>query len=834
VDDLIGQSIGGYRIESPLGEGGMAKVWRAHDTKLGRPVAIKIICPTAAMPADFVRRFEREARTVAALRHPHILKIFDYGQADHLVYLVMELIGGGSIADRMQQGRLRSDEIERWLSHIAEALDYAHRHGVIHRDMKPQNVLLDEDGNAFLTDFGIAKIVQGDVTTTSINMTGVGIVMGTPAYMAPEQWSGQPVDARTDIYALGVMLFEMLTGIVPFDGQTPFQLMFKHLNETPRPISALRSDLPVGLQRVIERAMAKDPNNRYASANELVTAYRAALATGAATAPEVALDASTAALPSLRIAKPAESKAPAIADTDGTMIVPATKTTNIAPATLPPQPIPTDAPQLRNRRAGLLVIGGIGIAAVALLTFVLLNRPPEQAATSATGTAIAFLSQTPVIVDTVGAISTQMPDATVTNTPISTATTESPPIAATIPNTPTTAPTAATAPTTPAPIVPTINVVSITDTAAPTQQPGLRETRVAQTVAALFAATLTARPTSTPVPPTFTSTKTPTTPPTLTHTPTRTPSHTATHTPQPTDTPASPSPQPITATPVLPSPTMRIIGGGAGRIVYTITSDNLDEGGIYVRNLDGSGKRRIVPKPGKDQDNIDLNISPDGKTVIFSSNRRNNRNQIYTIGIDGTGEKQLLTSNFFDYRPVYSRSGTRIAFVRRDSASNFDIWVMNANGTGARRLTTDDGFDSEPAWSLDDKVIYFNSTRSGTFQLWQMNSDGGGQKQLTFSGSVDVYPDLSPNGRTIVYASDLNGSRQLWQVDAITGQIQQLTFAGGYSSWPAWSPDGNYILFTTTRAGKADIYVMNKDGSGQRPIVADPSVDGDGGAKWVR
>jgi serine/threonine protein kinase len=196
--DLIGQQLGQYEITALLGEGGMAVVYRARQTTVKRDVAIKVIKHGLVDKGDFVRRFEREAQTVASLSHPFILKVFDYGQQGDSVYLVMELLTGGSLAGLIRRGPLSLDMTSRMFDQVASALDYAHRRGIIHRDLKPQNVLLDDEGNAHLTDFGIAKILS---ETTALTQSGMA--MGTPSYMPPEQWQGRALDARADVYALG-------------------------------------------------------------------------------------------------------------------------------------------------------------------------------------------------------------------------------------------------------------------------------------------------------------------------------------------------------------------------------------------------------------------------------------------------------------------------------------------------------------------------------------------------------------------------------------------------------------------------------------------------------
>jgi len=267
---VIGQRIGQYEITALLGEGGMATVYRAHQESMRRDVAIKVIKVGLNEQAEFMTRFIREVQTVAALSHPHILKVFDYGEFNGAAYLVMELLTGGSLAQIIKRGPMPITMVRRVVEHITSALDYAHGTGIVHRDLKPQNVLLDSQGNAFLTDFGIAKVLR---EKTQITQTGT--VMGTPAYMSPEQWQGGSIDGRADLYALGVMIFEMLSGSLPFEGDTPFSLMHMHIYQPPRRL--VRPDLPPGVEYVIQRALAKDRNQRFQTGAELMDALNAAL-----------------------------------------------------------------------------------------------------------------------------------------------------------------------------------------------------------------------------------------------------------------------------------------------------------------------------------------------------------------------------------------------------------------------------------------------------------------------------------------------------------------------------------------------------------------------------
>ncbi len=271
-DELTGKSLGHFEIMDEIGRGGMASVYRASQQSMGRIVAVKVLPRTLLHDPGFFERFQREVDVIAHLEHPHILPIYDYGQSDGIPYIAMRYLGGGSLEQRLDRGVLSPEELERPLQQVAQALDYAHQQGIIHRDLKPGNIMLDESGNAYLSDFGIARVLGS-------NLTG-SMIVGTPAYMSPEQANGMPVDGRADIYSLGVMLFHLLTGERPFHAETPMAVLLKHINEPMPTLMEFRSDIPETLDDVIQKATAKDPEQRYSSASEMVDAYSVALAEG--------------------------------------------------------------------------------------------------------------------------------------------------------------------------------------------------------------------------------------------------------------------------------------------------------------------------------------------------------------------------------------------------------------------------------------------------------------------------------------------------------------------------------------------------------------------------
>lgn len=270
--ELDGQTLGQYKIDRQVGQGGMATVYLATQGSIGRTVAIKVMPMHFMHDPNFLQRFEREVQVIAKLQHPRILPVYDYGQVNNRPYIVMAYMPGGTLADLMEKGPIPLNDVVRMVDQIAEGLDHAHREGVTHRDFKPSNVLLDRANNAHLADFGIAKISESTVA-----LTGSGVV-GTPAYMAPEMASEGIVTNSVDIYALGVTLYQMLTGRYPFSGDTPLRVMMAHATEPVPDVLVARPDLPAPMAEVIRRSMAKDPVDRYATAGELADALRAAVA----------------------------------------------------------------------------------------------------------------------------------------------------------------------------------------------------------------------------------------------------------------------------------------------------------------------------------------------------------------------------------------------------------------------------------------------------------------------------------------------------------------------------------------------------------------------------
>jgi eukaryotic-like serine/threonine-protein kinase len=306
-DSLIDTLFDGrYRIQRKLGAGGMADVYLAEDQELGRRVAIKILNGRHANDDQFIERFRREAKNAAALNHPNIVSIYDRGEAEHTYYIAMEFLDGRTLKELIvSRGAAPINVAIEYARQVLAALRFAHRHGIVHRDIKPHNVLVDGEGRVKVTDFGIAR-------AGTSQMTEAGSIVGTAQYLSPEQARGGEVDPRSDLYSLGVVLYELLTGKTPFDGETPVEIAMKHLSNAPKPPSKLRPEIPPALDKVVLRALAKNPDERYQGADEM----EADLERVARGAPVSAATAATQVLP-------VPAAAAAAADpTSATMIAP--------------------------------------------------------------------------------------------------------------------------------------------------------------------------------------------------------------------------------------------------------------------------------------------------------------------------------------------------------------------------------------------------------------------------------------------------------------------------------------------------------------------------------
>lgn len=355
---MIPEKIGRYQIEAKLGQGGMATVYRAQDPHFGRNVAIKVLPHEFLDDATMRGRFEREARTIASLEHPAIVSVYDFGEHDGQPYLVMRLMPNGSLADRLQRGPIPLAESGRILQRILSALEAAHTAGIIHRDLKPANILFDQYNEAYLSDFGLARPSAGIDHTT---LTKMGSSMGTPGYMSPEQIEGQELDPRTDLYAIGVIAFELLTGRRPYEADTATMVIVKQMTELPPPLAAVNPDLPPAYEDIIARTITRTPQERVGSAADLADLCERALAATAASP-------SPPTRPAQHPSAPTPTHQPYYTAVE-------TGQHTVAMPSLPPTPPPVAA-----RPWVKWLVGGVAVIGLVLLSWFLFGRGEETAA----------------------------------------------------------------------------------------------------------------------------------------------------------------------------------------------------------------------------------------------------------------------------------------------------------------------------------------------------------------------------------------------------------------------------------------------------------------------
>jgi hypothetical protein len=683
-DSMVGRILGHYELMELIGRGGMARVYKSIQPALERYVAVKLLHPSVAADEEFLARFHREAKAAASLRHPHIVQIFDFGHQREHYYMVMELIDGPTLRDEFQRLKaldetLPFSEVQRIVGEVSEALDYAHDRGIIHRDVKPANILLTPEGQAVLSDFGLAFMIEGPRQT----ITGF---VGTPEYMSPEQGQGLEVDGRTDVYSLGVVLYEMLTGRVPFTAKTPMGVVMKHISEPLPPPRSVNPDIPEGVEQVLVKAMSKDPRDRYSRAGELsralAEAFEAAAGIGFGDASYVEAPTAVPVIPKeipevveepeagLRCAKCGAELSPDMrfCGECGTPVSerlqpPTPPPPVVAPPSAPPsEPFVITVEERRPERSKLslrIAVLGAGLLAAIVLAVIVAVATIRGRGPSA---------DEPTVAGGVGG-----------------------------------------------------TVVSrASDTPSPTVVP----TEVQPTATVAVISTPTATPTApaiaSPTPIEATSTPTPT--------PTR-PAPTATPTQQPTVRP--------TLEPTKPP----VITSYKNKIVFKSNR----EGGeaLYVMDPDGSDQRRL------DDESVYTNalaleaISPDGKWRLEVREIDGNVD-IWKIDVAGIPPDYRITSNDrIDQEPVWSPTDpNRIAFVS-DRGGSTDIWTQNVSGPlEDKRLTDNPDYDKHPSWSPDgNQIVYWSGPEGGPWQIWVVNAADGSNKRNI---SNNDYNDWDP------------------------------------------------------------------------------------------
>jgi len=854
AQNFSGQKLGQYELKERLGSGGMGAVYRAFQPGLNRTVAVKILSGDLVKRPGYIERFTREAQTAAALEHSHIVPVYDYGTQGDISYIVMRLLSGGSLSDRLDQftdqGKLMGlSEIASILSQLGGALDYAHARGVVHRDIKPGNIMFDQVGSAFLVDFGIAKLVDGQQLTTT------GMTVGTPAYMSPEQWRGEMVTSASDQYALGAVIYNLVAGRLPFEAPTPYALMLKHVSETLPAPSNFRPDTPEAVSGVLSRAMAKNSDDRFPSVGAFAQAFAGAI--------------QGAPMGEIRKPGPKDTIAPipATPDDPDTLIKP--KPPQSAPPKFPIAPF----------------LGGIGALALVLVAGYFLTRP---AAPAPQGTATRTPQPIAAAVTTIPP-TTVVPPTSASVVPATLAPTTIPPTP--VPPTvvpPTLPPTVR--PTTVVP--PTIPQTVVSSSARATDQPTL--------IPATIITTAVARPTQTP-PATQVMTESPK----------------ATEEPISVDVALQPATghvvftsrrdaqNVLTAVKVDGSAQRRVMDDNNVAIGVAYSPDGKQiayisgiggKPGLYIANADGTGakllrdidpgaywqrprwiedmimfdeydslyfvnvktgattRRQIAgldsPNWGLDSKTVlygaysekdskiqifrlDLetnqvtkisdglssdeqpNISPDGKTIIFYA-KSDTRLGIYAMNVDGKNVRKLAGAREYDYAPTWSPNGKMIAFVGYADDRGHRIYVMDADGSNPRGISTGtQGTIGTLAWSPDSTEIMYRAGDRNS-EIYIMNADGSAPRRLTNSPEEDSGPALSPDGKQVVFSID--GDIAIINTDGSGLRV----FKDVFGIDPSWSPDGKQIVFSglTNDSSGRPLTIVNADGSGKKVVVA--------------
>jgi tRNA A-37 threonylcarbamoyl transferase component Bud32 len=683
-EELIGKKIGQYKILEEIGRGGMATVYRAHQSSINRDVAIKILPSQFARDPNFKKRFRREARAIAALEHVHILPLHDFGTENGYTYMAMRYIKGGTLTNLMGKN-LPYERIIQLIGDIAKALDYAHSQGVIHRDIKPSNILIDNQGEALLTDFGIAKIVTDMPGGTRITTTGH--VLGTPEYIAPEQAETGDIDGRSDIYSLGVVLYELLTGRPPYQAKTPLAVVLMHVNNEPPPTPrALKPDIPEPLERVVLKAMAKDPKDRYQTAGKMEQALKQALW-------EIKQPAGTAPLPA------ADGKTSPMGRSKGPLAT---------------QPSTRSVPAGSKPARGLILTGLLLLLLlVGALAFFLFGSGGQDNDSLPTTAPVAIIDEVPAPAETGAPTSGNGLNPTAT------------------PAAPTTAP-AATAATAVAGATALLTPAATpTTTSAVTAPAGLPETSLAGTIAypvfdgtefAIYFGQADGSGThfyqAAASQPAFSPDG----------------SRIAFHSWR------------ADARGLV---TMDISGQN-GRLVSNFPEDQLPawtpdgQEIIFLSRRSGDGKSELIKVNSFDEVGQPALVA-EGE---YPSIALNGQLVFKGWGLTGLGLKlapltlsdvQPVTDLNEDTAPAPSPDGRQIAFMsRRDG--NWEIYVVKADGAGLTRLTNDPADDGLPAWSPDGQVLAFASNRGGSWAVWAMTPAGiDPQPLFAMEGSPDGF-----------------------------------------------------------------------------------------------
>jgi hypothetical protein len=795
--ELVGKTVGKYRIVARLGRGGMAEVYKAFQPGLDRYVAIKVMHAFMVSDEGFVHRFEREALNTGRLRHPNIVQALDFDREGEMYYMVMEYIDGPTLKNEIKARQAVNKpftlpEIARIFVALGSALDYAHGHGMVHRDLKPANVMINEQGQVVLTDFGIARMVG------ATQYTATGALSGTPAYMSPEQGQGERGDERSDIYALGIMLYEMVTGAVPYDADTPFAVIMKHISE-PLPMpSRVNPTLPEVVERVILKAMSKEPADRYQTAGAMAQALRQAidLPPGAEFAPLPVV----AQTPKLQELDPTGSftaaNTAAQPRSDATLPTPRNQATAIStPATstggLPMLP--------------LLVGGGaiVIILIAGLIGFFVLTAGPVEP-TPDPALAVAAANTATAAANATAAAQAEATAAAQLDSQEATAT-------------------AATQ----ADLAPTQTALAV---AAAAEATLARQTAEAELIAGVLGAqnstataetlqTQTAIETATAE---FLANVTPT--PLPTETPTPAP---ATNTPTPAPRANTPTPAPPTNT---PPPQRAPI---SGKLAFPV--DN-GAAGYNVAIYDLSQNKYLFEIPDAHQPHF----SRDGSTLLVNGERGRAGIWEYQMGSFGGREVSGIATS---QHPFYNKDANSIITNDPQQAADgkWHLYAKIGLTPGDPTIALREARTGEirgdnalyPLWHDDFTVIikgcgYWANGACGIWRLLGFGVGGPPDQEGIIGGSLlisdrNVIPtDLK--GNQYVYMSQEPGNWDVYLASVDGGAGVNLSNNPAIDGLPAISPGGDWVAFLSNRGGAWDIWVVPGSGGQAQALGIKPSI----------
>lgn len=728
-ESLIGKAVNGYEILRQVGQGGMATVFLARQRSMNRNVALKFL-PYAFMNDEaYLQRFEREVRIVAQLEHRNIVPVYDFGEFEDQPYIAMRYMLAGSVEELLAAGRIPLSRVLSIVEQVASALDYAHQKGILHRDLKPSNILLDDGGGVFITDFGIARILGEGGS----NITTQGVV-GTPSYMSPEQARGEPLDGRSDVYSLGVMLFELITGSRPFDSDTPYSIAVMHVTMQPPSPRDVAPSVTSPVEAVILRALQKQPDQRYATAGELAQALRIA-----ADPPTAAADDS---------ATPEQSATPAEQAPSRTL------------AAFKASPIKgEDTSQnfrLRYTRRLLPIRRGqkvwVGVAAGGAIGCLLLSVLLV--------TAVSLLG---IISGAGGALDQATLSAVAGEDPTATegAATQSP------------ATTTATQPSADTARKATLAALQAAADATFTAEAELRQTKPTATSSGIQPVGLRERPTLRPS--------------------LRSASGELVYFARQETSAGSQPVFEIVTLNLLTWEEQRFGAGGSstypqpspdGRWI-AFQSDRDGDFEIFLTNRQGGQLRQLTQNAVLDRLAA---WSPDGEWIIYSSDSRGDQTfDLYRMRPTGEERQPVFSDGWRNSHARYSPDGNAIVFTAGEQVRDASAWELRLLDLGSQvsTLLTANGIrDASPVFSPDGQRILYVTTIGGARALASMNLQGA-DRHVIYTGPGSVWAaSYSPDGDFLVVTATLNGEDQLFIMDAAGGDAQQITTDGGaYASW---------------------------------------------------